>query len=56
MAKNSFYKIMKKAANDNHLRQGHDRIFKVNEDHPVIETILSTKIKPKKVLEIGCWR
>ena len=41
---------MKKAANDNHLRQGHDRIFKVNEDHPVIETILSTKIKPKKVL------
>ena len=54
MAKNSFYKIIKKATNDNHLRNRHGRIFKANKDHPVIETILSTKIKPKKVLEIGC--
>ena len=54
MAKNSFYKIIKKATNDNHFRQRLSRIFKANENHPVIETILSTKIKPKKVLEIGC--
>ena len=54
MRNTSFYKVIKKATNANHSRNRHARILEANKNHPVIKLLATTKIKPKKVLEIGC--
>ena len=49
-----FEKIIKKATNDNHLRNRITRVIKARDNHPVIAAIKANKIKARKVLEIGC--
>ena len=49
-----FEKIILKAANDNHVRHKISRAIVAPDRHPVINAIKKTKIKPKKLLEIGC--
>ena len=51
--KNKFNNIIKKIGDDNHKRNRKFRI-EVNKNHPVVKLILKNKIKPKKILEIGC--
>ena len=47
-------KNLLQATNDNHLRNRKKRIVIASNNHPVIKLINKVKIKPKKVLEIGC--
>ena len=47
-------KHLLKATNDNHLRNRKKRISIAHDNHPVIKLLKQVKIKPKKVLEIGC--
>lgn len=49
-----FEKIILKAANDNHVRHKISRAAMAPEKHPVIQAIKKNKIRPKKLLEIGC--
>lgn len=51
--KKKFNSIIKKVGNDNHVRNRKYRIEE-NKNHPVVKLILNKKIKPKKILEIGC--
>jgi len=51
--KKKFNTIIKKVGNDNHVRNRKYRTEE-NKNHPIVKLIINKKIKPKKILEIGC--
>jgi ubiquinone/menaquinone biosynthesis C-methylase UbiE len=50
----SFNRAIRSATNANHLRNREGRILKAKINHPVINIFKVKKMRPKKILEIGC--